>query len=63
MHKCPFCGGEYQLATPPAKEKIICYIPNSNITGTQRFPDRGLLCETYICQGCGNIQLFSPAQK
>ena len=58
--KCPFCGGEYRPIKPPVNRKVAFYVPNcapSEDGGI--IPDGGIICDAFVCTGCGNIQMIA----
>ncbi len=58
--KCPFCGGEYRLIKPPVDHKVAFYIPNcAPSEDGDIVPDGGIICDAFVCSGCGNIQMIA----
>ena len=65
--KCPFCGGEYRPIKPPVNRRVAFYVPNcAPSEDGDIIPDGGIICDAFVCSGCGNIQMIAkrrPVQQ
>ena len=65
--KCPFCGGEYRPIKPPVNRRVAFYVPNcAPSEDGDIIPDGGIICDAFVCSGCGYIQMIAkrrPVQQ
>ncbi len=57
--KCPFCGGTYRLLKAPGNEEKAFFVPSCYLDGKAEGPAAGIICDLFICPGCGNLQLVA----
>ena len=57
--KCPFCGGSYRLLKTPGDQEKAFFIPSCNLNGQAEGQGAGIICDVYVCHGCGNLQLVA----
>ena len=59
MMKCPFCGGSYRLLKAPGTEEKAFFLPSCYLNGHPEGQSSGIICDLYVCHGCGNLQLVA----
>lgn len=54
--QCPYCKNTGFSKSEPDKGDVY-FISSADTKTKQIFPDNGFICELYVCNHCGNIQL------
>lgn len=57
--KCPFCGGSYRLLKAPGEKEKAFFVPSCYLNGHPEEQSSGIICDIYVCGGCGNLQLVA----